>query len=100
MDIVKKHPVAITFYILYTMLCIRLLIITKQFHQRIIDNPGRGGICFGGEEVALAIVFLFGAIFFFINLIYACVKINETYFYLWLMLVIVVQPIVFFNLSS
>jgi hypothetical protein len=95
----KKYPVSLFCYVLYTLLCYRTLVVGLEFHERMLKNPKKSGIALGGEEVAYLDIFLVlvAGVFLFILLINVIVK-KETRLYLWLMLVIVVQTVASLNI--
>jgi len=100
-QLIWKHPVAIIFYLLYTSICIRLIYLVVQFHERLKLQPGIGGVAAGGEgvqQVAIGLV-LFAIIFGVVSSCYAIGSKKETRFYLWLIAILIVQTIVVLHIG-
>ena len=96
-----KHPIASIFYLLYTSMCIRLIYMVVQFHERLKQQTGISGVAAGGEgvqQVAMGLV-LFGVIFGVVSACYAIGSKKETPFYLWLIAIIIVQTIVVLHIG-
>ena len=100
LSLIKKHPVAIIFLILYTLSCVHVVNLEFQLLERIKENPGISGIEAGGEGVGFTGFFLLiiGGIFFIICCGYAIAKPKETWFYLSLIVIIIVETIAVFNI--
>ena len=101
LNLLKKHPVAITFLILYTLFCIHAVNLEFQLQERIKENPGISGIEAGGEGVGFTDFFLmiFGGIFFMICSGYAIAKPKEPWFYLLIIFIIIIETVTVFNIN-
>ncbi len=97
-NLFKKHPLAIIFWLLYTLLCIHLLILSLHFDDQDKTNSGLSRIALGGEGAMLSDIFLVivGGIFFVVNCGYAIDSRKERKFYLCLMLFILVETVAVF----
>jgi len=101
MQVLKKHPIAVIFWVLYTLNCLNILRINHQFKDYLDKHPGISGIEAGGEGLAWAAIGLciFGTIFSLISGAYAIGSKTETRFYLWLILIIIVETITTLNIG-
>lgn len=101
MHIFWRHPVAIIFLIFYTMLCVGFARMVLQFHERMKLNPGMSGIALGGEGVGYGAFFLviIGFIFGMVVGGFAIGSKTGTKFYLWLILIIIVETITAVNID-
>lgn len=98
MQIFWRHPVAIIFLMFYTLLCINTVRIDLLIEERLKTHPGMSGIEAGGEWGGV-LEFLVGGAFFLVSCCYAIGSKTETKFYLWLILVIIVETINVFNIG-
>ncbi|MDB5150852.1 MAG: hypothetical protein JWQ57_4872 [Mucilaginibacter sp.] len=100
-QVFKKHPIAITFLILYTLFCIRAVNLSFQMEERIKRDPGISGIAAGGEAVQHVYILLIitGGIFFFISSGYAIAKQTETKFYLCAIFIMIAETIAAFQIG-
>jgi hypothetical protein len=100
LQFLKRHLIALIFYVLYTLLCIRVLIIFMQFQEALKHRkPGESGIMLGGEGVAflgffLGIMASVYVLAFFIN---GIVRKTDNSFYFGLCLIIAVQTFLIFH---
>ncbi len=98
MQIFWRHPVAIIFLVFYTLLCINTIRINLLIDERLKTHPGMSGIAAGGEWGGV-FAFLVGGIFFLVSCSYAIGSKTETKFYLWLILIIIVETITVLNIG-
>jgi len=100
--IFKKHPVAIIFYLVYTLLSGRVLQIHLQFHETLKHlKPGESGLAAGGEAVGwvdISFVMITG-IFLLVLFANAIGRKTETKFYLWVSAIVIIQTIIIFNIG-
>ena len=97
----RKHPVAISFLILYTLLCIRAISTGFEMAKRMEENSAMSGIQAGGEGLGLTNVFLveIGSVFFLLCGGYAIAKPKETRFYLVAIAIVIVEAIAVFTIN-
>jgi len=98
MQIFWRHPVAIIFLMIYTLLCIRLLNVEFQVRELIkMDREARGvGAEATGDSGLLILMF---GISFFVNGGYAIANKVETKFYLWLIFITIIELIAVFKIG-
>jgi hypothetical protein len=89
--LLKKHTIAIIFYILYTSICIRIIQLTLDKNSAI-----------HGPDGGLLVIFitLFALMFVITNIIKAILVKPYTHFYLLLSVIIIMQTVVVWNLES
>jgi hypothetical protein len=98
----KKYPISIICYLLYTWLCYDTLIFNLAFQERLMHRkPDESGIMLGGEVMgykSIFVVFIAG-VFIFVCFANAIAR-KQNAFYLWLSLIIIVQTIVLFQIMK
>jgi hypothetical protein len=101
MQIIWKHPIATISLFLYTLFCMGFLRMVLQFHERMKMNPGVSGIELGGEGVGFGAIFLviIGFIFGLITAGFAIGSKTEMNYYLWLILIIIIETIAVLNVA-
>jgi len=92
MQVLKKHPIAIIFLIVHTLVCVQTLRVSMVVHERMEANPDMSGIQAGGEWGGVLLVFE-ASIFSLVSCGYAIGSRTETKFYLWLVFIIIVETI-------
>jgi hypothetical protein len=95
-----KLPIAIIFYLLYILLCWRVLTNILWFHKQVKLHPENSGIANGGEVIGwswLCIV-LVAVTFIVIALINIPFRKGQHPFYLWLCLAIILPLIILVNI--
>ncbi|TWI97070.1 hypothetical protein JN11_03530 [Mucilaginibacter frigoritolerans] len=100
-SILWKHPIAVVLYLLYSLLCYRLVSLNFKVEETIKQHPGISSNAAGGEvlgqvSVLLAMVTI---IFFVVSGCCAIGSKTQTKFYLWLCLVVIVQTFVVFRIG-
>ena len=93
MDIMYKHPIAVFFLLLYSILCINSIRMEIRLIKLMKLHPDVGGIALGGEWGGAGI-FLFAAIFSLISCGCAMGNPKQTKFYLGLIVIIIVEAII------
>ena len=102
-QLLKRHPVIITFYLIITFYCVRVTLNIWRFYDYMRQQPNIGGHAAGAgtaiwaEDIGM---FLFGGIFFLVCGCLAIAYKAETRFYLWLGLIAILQPIVFLQIGD
>jgi hypothetical protein len=99
----NKHPVAIIFLMFYTLLCINLLRLQLQLNElfkveaTVESTAARdlGMHVLGNEGMLIMIL----SVFFFVNGGYAIANKTETRFYLWLLLIILIETFAVFKIG-
>ena len=88
-----KHPVSVSCSLLYTALCALVFMSNIRYNRWLAANP-KGHYLSYGEGIMYGIFFLImtGAVFGFVLIINAIVR-KQPVFYLWLLLIIVVQAV-------
>ena len=108
LQLIKKHPVALGLYCLYTAQCCRLTVSDWELTRYLIQHTDVRGMqsphsetIAWGESIALGyIVIVFIGVLFF--LVCGCIAIadkREAKFYLLLALIAVLQPIIFIQVG-
>ncbi|MES2062938.1 MAG: hypothetical protein V4456_13515 [Bacteroidota bacterium] len=87
-ELLKKHPLALIFYIIYTCLCIQLIFLNADKNSAI-HGPDGG--------LPGAFISLIGVIFIFINLINIIFNKAAKAFYLMLSLIVIIQAFTILN---
>jgi ABC-type multidrug transport system permease subunit len=100
-SILRKHPIAVVFYLLYSWLCYSLISAKFKFEETIKQHPDISHNVAGGETIGQISVLLsmVTIIFFVISGCCAIGSKTQTKFYLWLCLVVIVQTFVVFRIG-
>ncbi len=90
----KKHPIALIFLVVYSLLCIRILYVTKSFSNSVHQYPDGRHLALG-EGIAYGDMFLvlIGVIAFLIIAGHAITIKRSSKFYLCIMSIIVIETI-------
>ena len=99
-QIFKRHPIAITFYLLYLTICYHLLANILLFHKQVKIHPEKSGVANGGEIIGYSWVFLIflAGIFVVSALINIAFTKTQHKFYLWLCTLIIIPLIIISNI--
>lgn len=88
-----KHPISVTFYVLYTALCVMILISNIRYQLWINANPGKHAVSYGeGIMYGFLGLVMVGAVFEFVLMLNAIVR-KQSGFYVWMMLTVVIQTV-------
>lgn len=96
----KKFPASVICYLLFTLLCLGMINMDAEYHDRLKHlPPGVSGIAVGGEGVTFGYFFflIIAGIFLLVSIANALANKTGTKFYLWLSIVIVVQTLIVFK---
>jgi hypothetical protein len=70
----KQYPISLTFYLLYLLLCYKMLINILWVHEQIKAHPENSGIANGGEVIGYSWLLLFiVALIFIFNHSFKCI---------------------------
>jgi hypothetical protein len=103
MPIFWKHPIAIIFLMFYTLLCVNLVRLKLQLNELVkVEAAVKSseiktvGSHVTGNAGMLIMIF---SVFFFVNGGYAIASKTKTKFYLWLLLIILIETFTAFNIG-
>ncbi|HVV54002.1 MAG TPA: hypothetical protein VHC47_01685 [Mucilaginibacter sp.] len=89
----RKYPVSIISYILYSLLCLNEYQMGMQMEEMVKNEPDKNHLLFG-EGMMYGMIFLWASGIIFILVIFAnAIARKENKFYLWLGAVVIVQLI-------
>ena len=95
LSLLKQHPVSIFFYLLYAAICGRMLWTQIQYMQSTNLNHGEKLMWGEGIMYGYLTIFMIAIIFSIIIIINAIVcRKEQTSFYLWLLVLVIIPPFI------
>ena len=94
LNFLRRHPIAVIFYSLYTWLCVESLEITLRYYEGLKHlPPGVSGIAINGEGVSLWMMmfFIIAIMFLVVILVNAIIYQKNNNPYYWLCVIIIAQ---------
>jgi hypothetical protein len=86
----KKHSIAVIFYLLHTLICARLVILSLDKHSAVHGPDG------GLPYVFMAFVAI---IIILVNILNAVFRREGKFFYLWITLIMITQTLIMFYIA-